>query len=76
MNRLPHNSRASGQNDGAAGFGSVIGAFIGTMLFSMVTNASGGLLLSPGWMYVLKGSVTFFAIIAQRIALDKRRSMV
>jgi ribose transport system permease protein len=60
----------------SGGFGSVIGAFIGTMLFSMVTNASGGLLLSPGWMYVLKGSVTFFAIIAQRIALDKRRSMV
>ena len=57
------------------GFGSVIGAFIGAMLFSMVTNASGGLLLSPGWMYVLKGSVTFFAIIAQRIALDKRRSL-
>ena len=59
----------------AGGFGSVIGAFIGAMLFSMVTNASGGLLLSPGWMYVLKGGVTFFAIIAQRIALDKRRAM-
>ncbi len=59
----------------SGGFGSVVGAFIGAMLFSMVTNASGGLLLSPGWMYVLKGGVTFFAIIAQRIALDKRKTL-
>lgn len=64
-----------GGTSASGGFGSVIGAFIGAMLFSMVTNASGGLLLSPGWMYVLKGGVTFFAIIAQRIALDKRRAL-
>lgn len=64
-----------GGTSASGGFGSVLGAFIGAMLFSMVTNASGGLLLSPGWTYVLKGGVTFFAIIAQRIALDKRKGL-
>ena len=63
-----------GGTSAAGGFGSVIGAFVGAMLFSMVTNAAAGLLLSPGWTFILKGTVTFLAIIAQRIALDKRKS--
>ena len=63
-----------GGTSASGGFGSVIGAFIGAMIYSMVTNASGGLVLAPGWTFVLKGTVTFFAIIAQRFALDKRRS--
>jgi ribose transport system permease protein len=58
----------------AGGFGSVMGAFIGTMIFSIVTNASGGMLLSPDWTFILKGVVTFLAIVAQRYALDKRNA--
>lgn len=58
----------------SGGFGSVLGAFIGTMIFSIVTNAAGGMLLSPDWTYILKGVVTFLAIVAQRYALDKRKA--
>lgn len=58
----------------AGGFGSVLGAFIGTMIFSIVTNAAGGMLLSPDWTFILKGVVTFLAIVAQRYALDKRKA--
>ena len=58
----------------SGGFGSVLGAFIGAMLYSIVTNAAGGLLLSPDWTQILKGVVTFLAIVAQRYALDKRKN--
>ena len=57
----------------SGGSGSVLGAFIGALIFSIVTNAAGGLLLSPDWTYVLKAVVTFLAIVAQRYALDKRK---
>ena len=63
-----------GGTSASGGFGSVLGAFIGAMIFSIVTNAAGGMLLSPDWTYILKGVVTFLAIVAQRYALDKRKS--
>jgi predicted ABC-type sugar transport system permease subunit len=32
------------------------------------------LLLRPEWQFILKGAVTFLAILAQRYALDKRNA--
>lgn len=58
----------------AGGFGSVLGMFVGAVILSVVTSAATGLLLSPDWQFTLKGIVTFLAIIAQRYALDKRKS--
>ena len=57
----------------AGGFGSVLGMFVGAIIFSVVTSAATGLLLSPDWQFTLKGVVTFFAILAQRFALDRRK---
>lgn len=56
----------------AGGFGSVLGTLVGALIFSVVTTAATGLLLSPDWSFVIKGVVTFLAIVAQRYALDKR----
>jgi hypothetical protein len=56
------------------GFGSVLGMFVGAIILSVVTSAATGLLLSPDWQFTLKGIVTFIAILAQRFALDKRKS--
>lgn len=56
------------------GFGSVLGTVVGALVLSVVTSAATGLLLSPDWQFILKGAVTFLAILAQRFALDKRRS--
>lgn len=56
------------------GFGSVLGTVVGALVLSVVTSAATGLLLSPDWQFILKGIVTFFAILAQRFALDKRRN--
>lgn len=56
------------------GFGSVLGMFVGAIILSVVTSAATGLLLSPDWQFTLKGVVTFIAILAQRFALDKRKS--
>ena len=56
----------------AGGFGSVLGTLIGALIFSAVTTAATGLLLSPDWSFAIKGIVTFLAIVAQRYALDKR----
>jgi ribose transport system permease protein len=42
-------------------------------VLSVVTSAATGLLLSPDWQFILKGVVTFLAILAQRFALDRRR---
>lgn len=56
------------------GFGSVLGTVVGALILSVVTSAATGLLLSPDWQFILKGVVTFLAILAQRFALDKRRS--
>jgi len=57
----------------AGGFGSVAGMFVGAIILSVVTSSATGLLLSPDWQYTIKGAVTFFAILAQRFALDKRK---
>jgi len=56
------------------GFGSVLGMFIGALILSVVTSSATGLLLSPDWQFTLKGIVTFIAILAQRYALDRRKS--
>jgi ribose/xylose/arabinose/galactoside ABC-type transport system permease subunit len=58
----------------AGGFGSVLGMFVGAIILSVVTSSATGLLLSPDWQFTLKGIVTFLAILAQRYALDKRKS--
>jgi ribose/xylose/arabinose/galactoside ABC-type transport system permease subunit len=58
----------------AGGFGSVLGMFLGAIILSVVTSSATGLLLSPDWQFTLKGVVTFIAILAQRFALDKRKS--
>ncbi len=58
----------------AGGFGSVMGMFVGAVILSIVTSSATGLLLSPDWQFTLKGIVTFIAILAQRYALDKRKS--
>jgi ribose transport system permease protein len=55
------------------GRGSVLGMFVGAIILSVVTSASTGLLLSPDWQFILKGSVTFVAILAQRFALERRK---
>ena len=57
----------------AGGFGSVLGMFVGAIILSVVTSAATGLLLSPDWQFILKGVVTFLAILAQRFALDHRK---
>lgn len=57
----------------AGGFGSVLGTVVGALILSVVTSAATGLLLSPDWQFLLKGIVTFLAILAQRYALDKRK---
>jgi ribose transport system permease protein len=54
------------------GRGSVLGMFVGAIILSVVTSASTGLLLSPDWQFLLKGVVTFVAILAQRFALERR----
>ena len=56
----------------SGGFGSVLGMFVGAILLSVMTTAATGLLLSPDWQFTLKAVVTFFAILAQRWALDRR----
>jgi ribose transport system permease protein len=57
----------------AGGFGSVLGMFVGAIILSVVTSAATGLLLSPDWQFILKGVVTFLAILAQRFALEHRK---
>lgn len=56
------------------GFGSVLGTVVGALVLGVVTSAATGLLLSPDWQFLLKGIVTFLAILAQRYALDRRKS--
>ncbi len=55
------------------GFGSVLGMFVGAIILSVMASAATGLLLSPDWSFILKGVVTFLAILAQRWALDHRK---
>jgi len=57
----------------AGGFGSVLGMAVGTIILSVVTSSATGLLLSVDWQFILKGAVTFIAILAQRFALDRRK---
>lgn len=56
------------------GFGSVLGTVVGALVLSIVTSAATGMVLRPGWQFVLKGAVAFLAILAQRYALDKRKA--
>ena len=58
----------------SGGFGSVMGMFFGAIILAVVNSAATGLLLSPDWQFTLKGIITFIAILAQRWALDKRKS--
>ena len=58
----------------AGGFGSVLGMFVGAIILAVVTSSATGLLLSPDWQFTIKGVVTFIAILAQRFALDRRKS--
>ncbi len=55
------------------GFGSVLGTVVGALVLAVVTSVATGMLLSPDWQFVLKGTVTFLAILAQRYALDRRK---
>ncbi len=55
------------------GFGSVLGMAVGTIILAVVTSSATGLLLSVDWQFILKGAVTFIAIVTQRYALDKRK---
>jgi len=57
----------------SGGFGSIIGTVIGALIISVVTSTATGLLLSPEWQFIIKGTATFIAILAQRYALNKRR---
>ena len=57
----------------AGGFGSVSGTVIGALILAVVTSSATGLLLRPEWQFILKGAVTFLAIMAQRFALDRRK---
>ncbi len=55
------------------GFGSVLGMFVGALILTVVTSAATGLLLSPDWQFTLTAIVTFFAILAQSFALNRRK---
>jgi ribose/xylose/arabinose/galactoside ABC-type transport system permease subunit len=57
----------------AGGFGSVPGTVIGALILAVVTSSATGMLLRPEWQFILKGAVTFLAIMAQRFALDRRK---
>ena len=54
------------------GFGSVAGTVVGALIIGVIVSAATSLLLRPEWQFILKGMVTFLAILAQRYALDKR----
>jgi ribose/xylose/arabinose/galactoside ABC-type transport system permease subunit len=56
------------------GFGSVAGTVVGALIIGVIASAVTSLLLRPEWQFILKGAVTFFAILAQRYALDKRNA--
>jgi ribose/xylose/arabinose/galactoside ABC-type transport system permease subunit len=51
----------------------VLGMAVGAIILSVVTSSATGLLLSVDWQFILKGVVTFIAIVAQRFALDRRK---
>ena len=57
----------------AGGFGSVLGTVIGALIFAVVTTSATGLLFPPDLEFIIKGVVTFLAILAQRYALDRRK---
>ncbi len=56
------------------GFGSVIGTVVGALIIGVVASAANALLLRPEWQFILKGVVTFLAILVQRYALDRRNA--
>ena len=45
---------------------------IGAMILGVVSSAAYSMLLRPEWQFILKATVTFLAIIAQRYLLDRR----
>ena len=55
------------------GFGSVIGTVVGALILAVVTSVATGLLFPPDMQFIIKGVVTFLAILAQRFALDRRK---
>lgn len=63
-----------GGTDINGGFGSVAGTVVGVLIIGVVSSAATSLLLRPEWQFILKGVVTFLAILAQRYALDKRNA--
>ena len=54
------------------GFGSVAGTVVGALIIGVIASAATSLLLRPEWQFILKGVVTFLAIMAQRYALNRR----
>ena len=56
------------------GFGSVAGTVVGALIIGVIVSAATSLLLRPEWQFILKGVVTFLAILAQRYMLDKRNA--
>lgn len=57
----------------AGGFGSVLGTVVGALIFAVITTSATGLLFPPDLEFIIKGVVTFLAILAQRFALDRRK---
>lgn len=58
------------------GFGSVAGTVVGALILGVVGSAATSLLLRPEWQFILKGLVTFLAILAQRYMLDHRNNAI
>jgi len=58
------------------GFGSVAGTVVGALILGVVGSAATSLLLRPEWQFILKGIVTFLAILAQRYAIDRRNNAI
>lgn len=56
------------------GFGSVAGTVVGALIIGVIASAATSLLLRPEWQFILKGVVTFLAIMAQRYALNRRNA--
>jgi ribose/xylose/arabinose/galactoside ABC-type transport system permease subunit len=56
------------------GFGSVLCAVVGAFILGILSTSLNMLGLSPDIQTIVKGIVTLFAILAQRFALDRRKT--